>query len=248
MAVGLKGYETLSYSVRVFRGEDFSKLMLWVVTGIGCGEDLFAVDEVRDHAVTDFNLSGHPLITVKRSLHIRRCTELTVPGAGDFDRSTRYTQFAGGTILFAVSTMQVKLDANGELLFEFYRGRILSQVLNAAVAVSPGRSAGRCFAHEAILHFEPVVAQLLTVVQGAETVVELAAVPVVANAEDPVLDAEGVAEVFTQRIPRDLDLPTVEVASIKEGLPGGCCRDGRLSEQLKAGEHKDAKEQGRGSQ
>ena len=115
----------------------------------------------------------------------------------------------------------------------------------AAVAERPGAGiAGRLLADEAVFDHQAVVGERVLVEEVSELAVE-ALVLVVADLEQAVFDAEGVAEVVAEIVLGDLRRPAFEVLAVEQDdpvflvrvrirRPGVCAMAGSASEASSA--------------
>ena len=225
MALCLQGnIPFVQYGVAVFNqflgvGVLFVQLRFFVL------HDQLAVDTMFDHAVAmDLDLEGDPLVAVI-GLGFGRDTVIGHQLAIHDNVGARTAHIAGRPFGLAVASQQLRLNAYREVLVLAHGLRGLAVQHHAAVAKGPSGSSGGLLAHKPVFQAEPIVRKRFLVKDVAEFAVELS-VFIEAHLHDTVLHAEGISEVITQLISRDLGRPSVQVLPIEEGNPLFLLRSG----------------------
>ena len=154
----------------------------------------------------------------------------------------------GARLAVALAAEELRLDGNGKGLVARHGARIGRMQHGAAVAERPGAGiAGRLLADEAVFDHQPVVGVRVLVEEVSELAVETL-VLVVADLEQAVFDAEGVAEVVAELVLGDLRRPALQVLAVEQHDPVFLVRVGirdRVSGRLRVCVRSDREQRAR---
>src|SRR5687768_11712714 len=103
----------------MFGSELLTKFMLRIIVSIRGSEDLFAVSEMRDLSIADFDLDGHPLVAMESLFDIGWRTELAVVTTGKFDVRAGDAQLTRWTIFLTIAPVKVEFHTHRKLLLQF---------------------------------------------------------------------------------------------------------------------------------
>ena len=165
------------------------------------GLAVHAVDDLA--AAVDLDLRAHPLVAVERLGRRVDAVPRVELAVEDHVRPRRAEVGRRAGAAVAAAAQELRLDADGKVLFLLHRRQRLPVEHHAAVAEGPGRPALRLFAHEAVFDRDHVVREGRLVEEVAEPRAE-GVVLVVGDLDDAVLDAEGVPVVVADLVPGEL--------------------------------------------
>ena len=186
----------------------------------GVLEHFLAIGVVRDGAGSvHHHFGAHPLLAVERGRgRIQAMILVDSPLVHHFGAGAAHVG-RGPRLAVALAAEELRFDGNGKGLVARHGARIGGVQHGAAVAERPGAGVAGCLvADEAVLDHQAVIGIGVLVEEVAELPVE-ALVFVVADLEQAVLDAEGVAVVVTEFVLRDLRRPAFQILAVEQDDP-----------------------------
>lgn len=128
-------------------------------------------------------------------------------------------EVGGGSFVGAIAAEELDLDRDRELLIDGHGLWLLPMEHDPVISPCPSRPPLDLFADKAVFDAEAVVAEGLSEGEVPEYGVEVVGPVVVRDAEEPVLDAEGVEVVVSELVMGELGYPAVEVFAVEQGVP-----------------------------
>src|SRR4051812_804025 len=174
-------------------------------------------DVLHDRIAEGEELHAHPLTAVV-GLGRRVDAVARDEGIAEVDIGARRTEVRRRARLAVTEPAEeLHLERDGEVLVQPHALRRLAVRHDAVVALRPGEArtgAGHLIADEAILRRDEIVLERALVEDVPELAVERGPL-VVADLEQPVLDAERVVVVIAERMLGELDVPVGQVPTVE---------------------------------